>query len=161
MSSALGVRRLYGESLPVAVALSFWVVLSWFGGAPGVARGLRLAGVVMALLYVVVRGRAIARSQPPTPQPTDVAGVLSENLRVLAAAGGWFLAALVAALVDPYWRVVGLPGLFASPVDSLVFVLSGTGVGTVLLYALAVGLPRLRSEAVDADRADPTSQPTE
>lgn len=41
----------------------------------------------------------------------------------------------------------GIPGWETSPADSLAFVFIGTGVAVVLLYAISVGLPRVRSTA--------------
>ena len=139
MSTTLVPRRPFEERLPVAAVLPFRVVPSWVA----TATGLRPAGAVMALSSVLVRGVRLARTRPAPPLATDVAGLLRENVRVLPGAGGWFLAALVAAVVEPFWRLAGLPGAFSSPADSLVLVLTGTGVAAVLLSAVAAGVARI------------------
>jgi hypothetical protein len=143
MSAPVVPRRLLVESLPVAAVLLFWVVLSWVAPAPGLATGLRLAGVVMAVSYVVVRGVDLSHSRRVAPQPVDVAAVLRENVRVLLAAGAWFVAAVLVELLEGLWRGFGLPGAFTSPGEGLGFVLTGTGVATVLLYAVAAGVARV------------------
>jgi hypothetical protein len=155
MSTTLAPRRLFVESLPVAAVLSLWVVCSWLAPASGLATGLRLAGVVMAVSYVVVRGVTLARSRRAPPLPTDVAGLLRENARVLLGAGGWFLAAALVAVVEPLWRLVGLPGAFTSPADAVVFVLTATGVAAVLLSAVAVGVARVEGRVAPERDDDP------
>lgn len=142
-------RQLLRESAPVAAILLFWVVLSSFVRSV-IATGLLRAGVVMALLYVVVRGVALARSRPPTPRPDDVESVLRENARVALPAGVWFLAAKLVYVVESLWDAFGIPGLGTSPEEGLAFVFVGTGVSVVLLYAIAVGLPRVRDTAPKA-----------
>lgn len=157
MSSALDARRLLEESVPAAVVLLFWVVLSWFGRPP-VETGLRYAGVAMVLLYVGVRGAALAESLSPPPLPEDPEDVLRENARVAVPAGAWFLAALLVYVVEGLWNLLGVPGAFTSPADSLAFVLTGAGVATVLLYAVAVGLARVRdAETSDAGPDEPAA----
>lgn len=89
MTAPLDIDRLYRESVPIAIILAFWVLLSWIGSTQGLGAGLRLAGIVMALLYTGVRGVTLARTRPATPQPTSIAAVLRENGRVLVSAGGW------------------------------------------------------------------------
>ena len=64
----------------------------------------------------------------------------------------WLLAARLVLLLAELWNGLGLPGLFRSPAPGLVFVLTTTEVLTVLLAAVAVTLPWLRS----AGRADGT-----
>ena len=113
--------------------LLFWTVLGTFVRVD-VATGLLRAGVVMALLYAVVRGVGLARTAPATPQPRDVRALLRENARVALPAGAWFLAAHLTYVVAGLWDAFRLPGLFTSPADEFAFVFVGTGVATVLLY---------------------------
>jgi hypothetical protein len=158
--TTLTPRRLVAETVPVAAVLLFWVVVSWIAPLPTVSSGLRLAGVVMALLYVGVRGASLARTTPVATQPVAVAGVVRENARVLLAAGTWFLAAGVLQALDPLWDLAGLPGAFTSPADSLAFVATGTGVAAVVLYAVAVGVARVRGDA-SSDRPESDAFGTE
>lgn len=141
--SPVNIRRLFQESAPVAVILLFWVGLSSFV-RPTIAAGLLRAGMVMALLYTVVCGVRLARTQPPTPQPDDLEGILRENVRVLLPAGAWFLVAQLVYLIEHMWDLFGIPGWDTSPAEGLSFVFIGTGVAVVLLYAISIGLPRVR-----------------
>lgn len=155
MESAIDTRRLLRESLPVAVILLFWVVLASFTPAE-IATGLLRAGVVMALLYTIVRGLAIAETLEPTRQPTDVEGILRENVRVAIPAGVWFLAAQAIYLVEQLWDMFGIPGWDTSPAGEISFVFVGTGVAVVVLYAISVGLPRVRG--IESTRAGDTPE---
>lgn len=153
MASSLDTRRLLRESAPVAVILLFWVMLASFVPAE-IATGLVRAGVVMALLYTIIRGLAIAQIHEPTRQPTDVEGILRENVRVAIPAGIWFLAAQAIYLVEQIWDMLGIPGWDTSPAGELAFVFVGTGVAAVVLYAISVGLPRVRG--IESTRGDDT-----
>lgn len=65
--------------------LLFWVVPGSVVRVDAATDSLR-AGVVMALLYTVVRGAGLARTTPSTPQPRDVRALLRENARVALGA---------------------------------------------------------------------------
>lgn len=138
----LDTERLLRESAPVAVILLFWNVLSELF-APNISSGLFWAGIVMTLLYVVVRGVALAESTPAASRPDDLQAVLAENVRVALTAGVWFLAAELLYLARS--------ALAFSTMDLLALACSGAGVGVVALYALAVGIPRVRDETRRAD----------
>lgn len=73
MVSPLDTRDLLRESTPVAIILLFWVVLSSVV-IHSIANGLLRAGVIMTLLYTVVRGVTLARTHQPTSQPDDLGG---------------------------------------------------------------------------------------
>lgn len=146
MVPTIDATRLLRESAPLAVVVGFWVVLSWFGREPGVATGIRYAGAVMGLLYAVVRGVRLAATAAPAPVPDGPAALLRENARIALPAGLWFLAAVLAGFVAELWNQYVAVGLFTSPVESLSFVLTATGVLTVVLAAVAVGLPRVRGQ---------------
>lgn len=148
MVPPLDTRRLLRESAPVAVILLFWTTLSTVAH-PIVASGLHRAGLIMALLYTVVRGVALARRHTPTPAPETVVGILRENVRVVIAAGAWFVAAELVYVVERLWEDSDLPGAFTSPAEALAFVLAGAGVATILLYAIVVGLPRIRDSVTE------------
>lgn len=139
MSPLFDVKRLLQEGVPIAAVLLFWTALSLFTDSP-VAGGLRYAGVVMAALYVVVRGVELAGSFPVVGAPETPGELLLENASVAVSASLWFAGAVVA---------------YAVFLDPLGFVLTGTGVGTVLLYAVAVGLPRVRAAAAGEAGATP------
>lgn len=159
MASSLATRRLLRESAPVAVILAFWVVLSSLV-RPTIASGLLRAGIIMALLYTVVRGVTLARTQPPTSHPDDLEGLLRENVRVALPAGAWFLAAHLVYVIEQMWDALAIPGWDTSPAGGFAFVFVGAGVAVVLLYAISVGVPRVRGDAqnrgTDAAGAAPT-----
>lgn len=134
--------------------LLFWVSISSFV-RPVIATGLLLAGIIMTLLYTVVRGLTIAKTQPLTDQPADVEGILRENVSVALPAGIWFLSAHAIFVVEHIWDTFGIPGLGTSPAEGLAFVFIGAGVASVLLYAIANGVPRVR--ATTSSRVDETA----
>lgn len=144
MVTSLDSRRLVQESAPVAVILLFWMSISWFV-RPVIATGLLRAGMIMAVLYTVVRGLSIANTLPPTNQPTEVEGILRENVRAVLPAGVWFLLAHAVFVVEGIWDMLGIPGVGSSPAEGLAFVFIGAGVASVLLYALSLGVPRIRA----------------
>ncbi|WP_247005696.1 hypothetical protein [Halorientalis litorea] len=150
MFPAIEPERLFRESVPVAAVLLFWNALAVVANAETVAFGFRLAGVVMALLYVGSRTEALVRDPPHTP--VDIEGHLRENVAVLVAAGAWFLAALVVGVLSPFGRGIGrlVRAL-------LLFPLSGAAVAVVLLYALPTGLGRVRGTS-GRDGPDPETR---
>lgn len=171
----VGPVRFLRESLPIAGITLGWLIVSWFAGHPSIGTGARYAGVVMAGAYAVVRGVALARQSPivelPTPGPLggDPAGsawlfatrsvppdLLRGNLAAMLAGGAWLLAARSVLLVESAWNGLGLPGLFRSPAPGLVFVLTVTGVLTVVLVAVTVGFPLVRSTENRERGAAPT-----
>lgn len=145
MALPSGIARLYRESAPAALVLFLWAL-----PARGIFQPLGevfvLAGSAMVLLYVGVRGVALAESNVAR-EPPDTAGEhLRENAYVAAAAAGWLLAStLVHArtyLVPHHLSVAPVRyGLDAASVG-----LAGGGVAAVLLYAVAAGVSRLRGE---------------
>lgn len=143
MVSPLDTRRLLRESAPVAVILLFWVVLSSIA-QPVIATGLLRAGIIMALLYIVVRGVTLAQTHPATSSPDDLEGILRENVRVAIPAGIWFLATHLVFFIEHVWDMFGIPGVATSPANGIAYIFTGAGVAAVLLYAIAVGLPRIR-----------------
>ena len=126
------------ESAPIAVIMLFWTLFSWFGWKPVVATGIRLTGLVIALLYAITQGISLEQTQP---HPTDTESSLRTSIRVLLVAGPWFLAAIGTYVVAELWTELGLIGAFTSPADSLAFAFVASGVITAVLYAVAVGLP--------------------
>lgn len=144
MVPSLNSQQLIRESAPVAVIILFWVIISSFV-RPVIATGLLRAGIIMALLYTVVRGLTIAKTSPRTEQPTDIVGILGENLRAALPAGVWFLLAHAIFVVEHIWDTYGIPGVGSSPAEGLAFVFIGAGVAAILLYALSVGVPRIRA----------------
>jgi hypothetical protein len=156
MASAVPIARLLRESAPAAVVLLLWAVVA--GILPrDVAGNARLAGVVMALLYVVVRGVHLAGTIEVGRQPTDPRDLLAENLGVAVAAGAWFLAGVFVAALRPFVERYHLHLIENTVVVPLSFALGTTGVATVVLYAIAAGLPRVRQarsgENRDGDRS--------
>lgn len=138
-------RQLLRESTPVAAILLFWVALST-PVEPSISEWLIRAGIIMAILYTVVRSVILAQEQGPITQATHLQGLLEENVRVALPAGVWFLSAQLVYVVEGLWDMLGIPGTFTSPADGVAFVLNGTGIAVVLLYAIWVGLPYVRGE---------------
>lgn len=145
MTSPLATRQLLRESAPVAGILLFWVVLSSVV-RPDIGGGLLRAGVIMPGLYTMVRGVMFAKTVHPTVQPTDLEGVLRENVTVAVPAGLWFIAAHVIYFVEHLWDMMEIPGVATSPTNDFAFVFIGTDVATVFLYAIVVGVSRIHEE---------------
>ncbi|QLD89673.1 hypothetical protein HWV07_11820 [Natronomonas salina] len=128
--------QLFEESLPVFAVVFLWTLLAVFARYD-LGSGLRYAGLVMALLYVVVRGAAVGRSVETVRHPTSVVDGLRDSVRSLAPASPWFLLAFALRVGRDYTGFV-LP-------SELVYVSSATGVLTVVLYAAVFGSARLRA----------------
>lgn len=128
--------RLFEESLPVFAVVFLWTLLAVFARYD-LRWGLRSAGVVMALLYVVVRGAAIGHGVEPVGHPRSVVAALRDSVRALAPALPWFLLAFALRAGRDH---TGLP----LPRE-LVYISSTTGVLTVVLYAVVFGSARLRA----------------
>ena len=137
---SLSPKRFVVETVPVVVILLFWNLLAWVAALQNVGGSVRTAGVVMAGLYVAVRGVSLA-SQVSPPATLDVASILRENARIAVAAGAWFVAAMAVSTVGSY--VVELPRILAPVADSL----AGAGLGVVALYAVAAGTTAVRGRA--------------
>ncbi|WP_158059015.1 hypothetical protein [Halorussus halophilus] len=135
----LSAKRLATEAIPVATILLFWNVLGWIADMQEAGGLVRTAGTVMAALYVVLRGVALAPEVTPFGLEKfspllrdDVKKLLSENARIAVPAGVWFLAGMVVFAVYPSYVHLDILGAFGSA-------LAGAGLGVVGLYAMAVG----------------------
>lgn len=149
MSPPLDARCLLRESIPIAAILAVWTVLSAVGVVPWLTVGLRVAGLVVAGLYVLHRGRQLADQVTVAPldaaDPIDPVVAVRTHKQVLLAAGAWVLAGIGLALLT------ALVGLFFYRFDEAIaeplgFFLSATGVTTVLLYAVVVSRSRLDAQ---------------
>ena len=141
---SLPPKRLAAEAIPVAAVLTFWSIVSWlFSLHPEIEGTVKTAGVVMAALYVVVRGVALA-SEVSVPDAGDLEAVLRDNGRVAISAGFWFVGAAAIYLLEQAWSGFGVPGLHVSPAGWIIHVLAGAGLGVVGLYAVAVSYGVLR-----------------
>ena len=135
---SLPPKRLAAEGVPVAGILAFWNLLAWVVQLQNVGGPVRTAGVVMAGLYVVVRGVSLA---PVVPRfsTDDVRLVLYENARVAVPAGAWFVAAMAVAALDG-----ALYPYAPSPTTTVVAsALASAGLGVVGIYAVAAGYKTL------------------
>lgn len=133
--------RLAREAIPVAAILLFWNVLAGIARTQNVGGPVGEAGVLMAALYVVVRG--ISLSDRVVPLATgDVATVLTQNARIAMPAGAWFLGAMVAGAVELHVRE------FTGFAWAVKTALAGAGLGVVGLYAVAVGVSAFESADV-------------
>jgi hypothetical protein len=150
MSAILSARQLLRDSLPVPLILAVWVVPARLLGG-GTGQALFVAGIAMVALYVVVRGTAVSSRCRTGTEPSDVAALLEENVRVLVAAAVWFAAAqfLWLAFSSPFGVLPDLRSV--DPLGAIVFALNGAGAGVALLYAVAVGRTRLSVSADDFD----------
>lgn len=154
------MRRLLEESAPVAVILAFWAVLASVVPNTPSETGLLLAGVAMALLYVVSRGFALRGAYGQSERPTDWEETLRENVRVALPAGVWFLAGFLVVRVfrQLRWWTFHITGWHVeiAPEQIFAFAFSGAGVAAVLLYAIAIGLPDGRDDAPTGEAATGT-----
>jgi hypothetical protein len=89
---------------------------------------------------------------------TDAAVILRTNGVALAAAGAWFLAGLLVAAIGPYLDEVAVGFLFA-PSEAIAFALTATGVLTVVLYAVAVGVTVVEHDGVDGPASGASTAP--
>ena len=138
------------ESAPVVAVLIFW------GVASSMLRSqLFLAGLLMALLYIVSRGLVLAESSQPPSQSTGISGILRENVRVAVPAGFWvLLSQLVAPLHFGDLLPLTLSEIAETVVDGIALGLSWGSVAVVLLYVIAVGVPRVRAMVADFSAVD-------
>lgn len=126
---ALPPRRWFVESVPVAGILLFWNLLASVVYFPYVSESIGSAGVVMAALYVVVRGVALSSEVLP-PMTGGVTGILYENASIAVPAGAWFLAAMAVSMVEESAYDV---------LSAFKVTFAGAGLGVVALYAVAAG----------------------
>jgi len=145
MPSPLSPRRLLCDSLPIPLILLVWVLPGRYLGR-GTGQALFVAGLAMAVLYVVVRGAGLSSRCRTAVEPADPLDVLEENVRVPAVAAVWFVAAQV--LWYAFSSPLGvLPDLRRfGGFDAVILALNGAGAGTVLLYAVAVGRARFAAD---------------
>jgi hypothetical protein len=146
MVTALNASTLRSETVPVAAIIGFWTALSVpVAQFPTLAAGLRLAGLVLALGYVVVRGVALARSVRPDPVSLEVRIIVREQIHLLRAAGVWLLPALACYAVPDLLAGLVLDAGFRPVVllaNTAGFVLTASGVATVALYTVVVTTAR-------------------
>lgn len=144
-------QLLLRESSPIVAVLAFWGVVS------SILRSqLFLAGLLMALLYTVARGFTLAESYQPPSQSTDTRGILRENVHVAVPAGLW---ALLSQLIGVPFDFDNLLPFALSEIAETVVVgialgLSWGGVAVVLLYVIAVGVPRGRALLAESSVVD-------
>ncbi|WP_135825115.1 hypothetical protein [Halorussus ruber] len=148
---ALQPRRLIRESAPVAAILSFWNLLAVVTQQQHVGESVGSAGVVMAALYVVVRGVSLSSEALP-PVTGDVRAVVYENAQLAIPAGAWFLGAMVTNALGELLFAYGPPSFVSALASSL----AGAGLGVVALYAVAAGYRTL-----DGGRAAGGRPPTD
>lgn len=146
MVSSLTTYDLLEESAPVAVILLFWVALASVATGT-IATGLLRAGFIMALLYTIVRGVALAETLQSTSQPADLSGILWENVWVALPAGVWFVVARLLTLLEWLLGTAGVPSSVTSLAAETSIAFVGAGVAVVLLYAISTGLTRVGNTA--------------
>jgi len=138
MTETLGPRRIVRESVPLAAIVLLWTVLSVLASHPLVGQGLSVAGIAVGLLYALRRGADLAGTASGLAR--DTRGLLEQSLRIALPALVWFLLARALFLLRGLWDQLALPGAFVSPAETLGFALTVTGVLTVVLQAVAIGL---------------------
>jgi hypothetical protein len=173
VSSTIDPKRLFVESVPVAEILFLWSLVAvlaeamvrGYRAAGTAALGLRVAGIVMAFVYVAARADALAGSRPWTDWPGTGSGQIRENWRVLLAAAPWVLAAVATRFLPPLTQF-GVPPLYRTILDPVAFALTGAAAAPAVLYAVAFGLAwvrqewRPRDDTGDADRSSDGSGAT-
>jgi hypothetical protein len=131
---ALQPRRLIREGIPIAAVLAFWNLLAVVAQEQHVGESVGSAGVVMAALYVVVRGVSLSSEVLP-PVTGDVREILYENAQIAIPAGAWFLGAMLTNVLGELLFAYGPPSFVSAIASSL----AGAGLGVVALYAVAAG----------------------
>lgn len=131
---ALQPRRLIREGVPIAAILLFWNLLAVVAQEQQVGGPVGSAGVVMAALYVVVRGVSLSAEVLP-PMTGDVRGILYENAQLAVPAGAWFLGAMLTNALGELLFAYGPPSF----VSALASALASAGLGIVAIYAVAAG----------------------
>ena len=129
---SLQPKRLAEEGVPVAAILLFWTTLAVLAEYSPVRGSVSTAGIVMAGLYVVVRGVALSDVVEPL-ETESLEAIIRENIRVAVPAGAWFLGGVVVYLA--YASVLHFGFL-----DEMSAAVAGAGLGVVGLYAVAVGV---------------------
>lgn len=144
------VRLLLRESTPAVAILILWGILS------SILRSrLFLAGLLMALLYTVVRGLTLAESYQPPSRSSDTRGVLQENVRVAVPAGLWALLSQLASSPFAFDNLpLALSGITETVVSGVALGLSWGGVAVVLLHVIAVGVPHGRALLAESSMVD-------
>lgn len=148
---SLEFQRVLTESVPIGAILLAWALLSALATASGSLQfAIQLAGLLMAALFALVRGVALAHEATPAYEDPTVEDVLEENGRAMLAGGPWFVLALVAAFLFRGGFGLGLSlfgrgDLLSRAFGGLVDVFAFTGTITVLLVAIATGTRALRS----------------
>jgi hypothetical protein len=133
MNVRIDAGVLLRESVPVAVVVGVWTVLSLLGGSAA-GPALRYAGIVMALGYVFVRSRTLADRTEHASLAVTPGAVIRANVTPVIGAAPWFLAARLLPVVGSAWERLGLPGGFTSPAPALQFLAAAVGLLTVALY---------------------------
>jgi len=141
-------KRLALEAVPVAAVLLFWNLLAGIAHFQNVGGPVGTAGVVMAALYVVLRGISLSSDVLP-PATDNVAAILYQNALLALPAGAWFVAAMAVGAVEIY--VEEFTWIFSSIRTAL----GGAGLGVVGLYAVAAGRRALFEEGAAGGRPSP------
>lgn len=157
----INTRRLLTESIPIASILLFWMVLSWIGGEPTVTRGFQITGIVMAVMYIVVRGITLGRLEAGYEPTTDLRSLLLTNVRVALPVGLWFLGAMAVEVLESLWSRLNLVGVATSPADELMFVFTATGVGIAVLFAVVAVFPTVSGGGGTASRDGSSNVPSD
>ncbi|UPV76434.1 hypothetical protein M0R89_19935 (plasmid) [Halorussus limi] len=135
-------KRLALEAVPVAVILLFWNLLAVVAQLQNAGGAVGSAGVVMAALFVVLRGVSLSSEVLP-PATDSVTAILYQNARLALPAGAWFVGAVAVYALDGATYAYG-PSSTASALASS---LTGAGLGVVGLYAVAAGHRALLGDA--------------
>lgn len=142
---SLSAKQWAEQAVPVAAILIFWNVLAVVAAEQGVGGSIRSAGIVMAALYVLLRGVALSSEVLP-PATKNVIAVLFENARIAVPAGAWFLGAMVVYVADGFLFLYN-PSETATALASA---FAGAGLGVVGMYAVAAGYATLGDGDGDA-----------
>jgi hypothetical protein len=156
---ALPSSRWVREGVSVAAIVLFWNLLAGIAHFQNVGGPVRVAGVVMAALYVAVRGVSLSGEVLP-PMTGDVESILYENASLAVPAGAWFLAAMAVRAIESHIYE------FAWILSAFRTALAGAGLGVVALYAVAAGYRALGGEnagdgGTETGGETPTSAGTE
>jgi hypothetical protein len=142
--SPFTTEDLLREGVPILAILVVWTATTGLLEVVLAPMGfVNLAALVVAGLYAVVRGRQLTDRVEPVFQVPDLERTVRTAVRPLLPALVWFLLAGPANRAGAAPLVGEFLDAFRAPAA---FVLAGTGVVTVLLFAVATGSATLRTQ---------------
>jgi hypothetical protein len=141
--SDLGPRRLLAESVPLAAVVAFWTLLGAVAGSGIAGTAVRLAGIVMAGAYALVRGWQVVSGRTTEELPRTPRSLVRASVTPAIACIAWIAAAALFEMVlfglwhsiDSLLPLERFQWLAVGIVDITEFVAPVTASLAVVLYA--------------------------